>query len=279
MQSASSPARQARSHYRHELRTLTYVTLDEANGGVIRNLNHEGMSIQAVAALRHEQRVRLRFELRFPRLRVDAYGQVSWSKPSGQCGIRFTDLSPRLSSQIDQWIFSNLLDSVARETTHSRSIFEDSVISISQQGREAEQIDGLTLSAPPHPVIELEPRVISNEAGVPLIEMEEESFEQTYVGLNWLSRPISAKSLAWLVDGLVVIAALLLFVLTFLTIARELPEWPVTLAAVAAAAVFVVVAYWSLFVVFGGPSLGARLARATSGLDHDDECGEEDRFR
>ena len=153
MQSASSPARQARSHYRHELRTLTYITLDEANGGVIRNLNHEGMSIQAVAALRHEQRIRLRFELRFPRLRVDAYGQVSWSKPSGQCGIRFTDLSPRVSSQIDQWIFSNLLDSVARETTHSRSIFEDSVISISRQERETEQIDGLTLSAPPHPVI------------------------------------------------------------------------------------------------------------------------------
>ena len=280
MQSASSPARQARSHYRHELRTLTYVTLDDANGGVIRNLNHEGMSIQAVAALRHEQRVRLRFELRFPRWRVDAYGQVSWSKPSGQCGIRFTDLSPRVSGQIDQWIFSNLLDSVARETTHSRSIFEDSVISISRQERATEQIDGLTLSAPPHPVIQLEHRVSGvNEARVPLMEMEEESFEETYAGLNWLSRPISAKSLAWLVDSLVVVAGLLLFALTFLSIARELPEWPVTLGAVAAAAAFVAVAYWSMFAVFGGPSLGARLAQATSGLDHDDETGEEDRFR
>lgn len=279
MQSASSPPRQARSHYRHELRTLTYVTLDEANGGVIRNLNHEGMSIQAVAALRHEQRVRLRFELRFPRLRVDAYGQVSWSKSSGQCGIRFMDLSPRLSSQIDQWIFSNLLDSVARETTHSRSIFEDSVISIAGQRRETEQIDGLTLSAPPHPVIQLEPRVSSIEARVPLMEMEEESFAETYAGLNWLSRPISAKSLAWLVDSLVVIAGLLLFALTFLSIARELPEWPVTLGAVVFAAAFVVVAYWSLFAVFGGPSLGVRLAQATSGLDHDDESAEEDRFR
>jgi len=129
-------------------------------------------------------------------------------------------------------------------------------------------------------VIQLEPRVSSSdEARVPLMEMEEESFEQTYAGLNWLSRPISAKSLAWLVDSLVVIAALLLFALTFLSIARELPEWPVTLGAVVFAAAFVVAAYWSLFAVFGGPSLGVRLAQATSGLDHDDEGGEEDRFR
>ena len=135
-------------------------------------------------------------------------------------------------------------------------------------------------SAPPHPVIRLEPQLSSgNEARVSLMEMEEESFEETYARLNWLSRPISAKSLAWLVDSLVVIAGLLLFALTFLSIARELPEWPVTLGAVVAVAAFVVVAYWSMFAVFGGPSLGARLAQATSGLDHDDETGEEDRFR
>ena len=57
MQSASFPSRQARSHYRHELRTLTYVILDEANGGVIRNLNHDGVAVQAVGALRVQQRV------------------------------------------------------------------------------------------------------------------------------------------------------------------------------------------------------------------------------
>ena len=81
MQSATFPARQARTHYRHELRTLTYVTLDEANGGIVRNLSHEGVAVQAVAPLRQEQRVRLRFELRFPRLRIDTSGQVSWARP------------------------------------------------------------------------------------------------------------------------------------------------------------------------------------------------------
>ena len=58
----------------------------------MRNLSHEGAALQAVAPLRQEQRVRLRFELRFPRVRVDAWGRVSWANSSGQCGIRFEEL-------------------------------------------------------------------------------------------------------------------------------------------------------------------------------------------
>ena len=123
MQTATSPARQTRTHYRHELRTLTYVTVDEANGGIIRNLNHEGVAVQAVGPLRRHQRVRLRFELRFPRLRVETYGQVSWATPSGQCGIRFVDLPARTRRQINEWIFSNLLGAVARDVrSYHRSI-------------------------------------------------------------------------------------------------------------------------------------------------------------
>ena len=101
MQVVSFPARQARTHYRHELRTLTYVTLDAANGGIIRNLNSAGVAVQAVAPLRQQQRVLLRFELRFPRLRVEAYGHVSWASSSGQCGIRFVDLPAQTARQID----------------------------------------------------------------------------------------------------------------------------------------------------------------------------------
>jgi len=70
----------------------------------------------------------------------------------------------------------------------------------------------------------------------------------------------------------------LLFAFIFLSIAHELPRWPLTLSAVFAAAVFVSAAYWFLFAVFGAPSLGARLAReASSGEEEED--GEADRFR
>ena len=132
MQVVSFPTRQARTHYRHELRTLTYVTLDAANGGIIRNLNSEGVAVQAVAPLRQQQRVRLRFELRFPRLRIESYGEVSWANRSGQCGIRFVDLPARTRREIGQWIFSNLLDGIAREAAN-RSVFQNPLGSIARR--------------------------------------------------------------------------------------------------------------------------------------------------
>ena len=282
MQSASFPTRQARSHYRHELRSLTYVTLDEANGGIIRNLNHEGVAVQAVGAPRVQQRIRLRFELRFPRLRVEVYGIVSWTSPTGQCGIRFVDLSPRVRYHINQWIFSNLLDAIAREASHPGSIFEGQTIPIVRHGYPSEENDGLTLSSTPRPAIRLEPAFPRcDEARVSRLQVEQNSSDPgdlALAQLSWLSRPISARTLAWFVDGLVVIAALLLFAVVFLSIAHELPEWPLSLGAAVAATAFVTAAYWSLFAVFGGPSLGVRLAQASAGFEEKEEKGE-DRFR
>ena len=101
MDAGTSPARQPRVKHRHELRTLTYVTLDQANGGIVRNLSHEGVGVQAVAAVRPRQQLRVRFELRDPRLRVESRGEVMWATSSGQCGIRFLDLPPEMT-QPDQ---------------------------------------------------------------------------------------------------------------------------------------------------------------------------------
>ena len=314
MQSVSFPARQARTHYRHELRTLTYVTLDDANGGIIRNLNHKGVAVQAVSALRPQQRVRLRFELKFPRLRVETSGQVSWANLSGQCGIRFVDLPARTRQQIDEWIFSNLLDAIAREAAHPRSMFGAAVVSIDRQenvcqenAREEnlraqnapEENDGLTLSAAPRPAIRLEPgltgqheatvlnvsalnvpvqdvsvlnaSVLNQHSTEDLADRFADPAGDPYAQLNWLSRPLSGRTLSWLVDGLVVTAALLMFALIFLSIAHELPPWPLTLGTASAAAVFVAAAYWGVFAVFGGPSLGTRLARAVSSFEEKEE--------
>jgi len=277
MQAVPFPARRARFNYRHELRTLTYVTLDEANGGIIRNLSHEGVAVQAVARLQEQQRVRLRFELRYPRLRVEACGQVSWSKRSGQCGIRFVDLPAGTRHEIDEWIFSNLLDSAAREAAHPRSMFGASVVSIA-----AEEQDGLIVSDRARPAIKLAPSVaLLDQAAV--LDRDESlaaAGRQPKAQLNWLSRPLSARCLAWMVDSLVMVAGLLLFALIFLSIAHELPQWQLALSASLAAAVFVAAAYWSLFALFGGPSLGSRLAQAASTLQEGgDERDGAGRFR
>jgi hypothetical protein len=295
MQAAPLPGRQARTHYRHQLRTLTYVTLDDGNGGIIRNLNHEGVAVQAVAALRPQQRVRLRFELRFPRLRMETGGEVCWASRSGQCGIRFVDLPTHTHHQIDEWIFSNLLSAMDREADHPRSIFGASVASMARKEKvrqenvrdedAPEENDGLTVSAAPRPAIRLEPGVTRRDQAQGAYQnCEEDLAGPAYAShasevsgfepdepLKWLSQPLSGRTLAWLVDSLVVLAGLLLFALVFISIAHELPPWPLTLGTTSGAAVFVSAAYWAIFAVFGGPSLGTRLALTASSLEENEE--------
>jgi hypothetical protein len=284
MQSVDVPARQARAYYRHELSTLTYVTLDAANGGIIRNLNHDGVAVQAVGALRPEQRVRLRFELRFPRVRVEASGQVSWAHSSGRCGIRFVELPASMRRQIDEWIFSNLLDAVALDAAQPHSMFAASVVPTAPRDRArdehvAQEDAGLTVSSAPLQAIRQDARIAALSEGLlhphlhPQIHqrLHQHSADdfldaavETDTKPNWLARPISVRALSWLVDGLVVTAGVLLFTLIFLSIAHELPPWPLAMGTGFATAGFVATAYWGVFCLFGGASLGVRLAHAAS---------------
>jgi hypothetical protein len=253
MEAGLSPARQARAKHRHELRTLTYVTLDQANGGIVRNLSHEGIGVQAVGALRPRQQLRVRFDLRFPRVRVEARGEVTWARSSGQCGIRFIDLSPRTTRQIDEWIFGNLLEGASLHAERAGPMFADVL-----------DDDGLMVSAAPLNVIELPVRADTSEIALPAAE------------LDWLSRPLSGRSLVWTINTLAVVAALLLFALVFLSVTGEPPRWPV--AMVGGAAIFVAGLYWGFFQLFGGKSPGARLARLV-GCEVDEDEVRDARFR
>jgi len=272
MQAATSPARQARLHHRHDLRTLIYVTLEEANGGIVRNLSAHGIAVQAIAAPKPQQNVRVRFELAQPRLGIDARGEVIWSKPTGQCGLRFVDLPPYRAQQINAWIFENLLECAPRFPWAGGANSETD----SPDPQDAEMDDGLIVSPAPRNVIQLEPRAAANAAPAPATDLPSlETLPQT----DWLSRPLSGRSLAWLVDSLVVLAGLLLFSLVFLAITHELPKWPLETAA--GVGLLVGVFYWGFFRLFAGTSLGRWLARlATIGVDGDDaEREAANRFR
>jgi PilZ domain len=267
-QAGLSPVRPARAKHRHELRTLTYVSLDEANGGVVRNLNHEGIGMQAVAAVRPRQLLRVRFELRDPRLRVEADGEVTWAAGSGECGIRFIDLPPRTTRQINEWIFGDLLAGAALHP-EAGPMFAASVPSVeSADGMD----DGLMVSAGSRKVIELAARF---DGGAPVVLRD--TVPDTRAQLDWLSQPLSGKSLIWTINTLAVFAALLLFALIFLTVAGEAPQWPL---ATAGAAVFCVGGlYWGFFQLFGGSSPGARLARMLGSDSENDRAGDDARFR
>jgi hypothetical protein len=254
-----------RAHARHELRTLTYACLDQANGGIVRDISHEGVGLQVVAAVRPHQQLRVRFELGHPRVRVETRGEVSWATRSGQCGVRFIDLSPKAARQINEWIFGNLLEETSRQSEREGSLFALDLAGATD-GLAA---DGLMVSAAPVSAIRLPARPD------PLQPATLQSLASTE--LDWLSQALSGRGLIWTINALVIVAALLLFAVVFLSITGELPRWP--LATASAATIFVGGLYWGFFRLFGKSSPGERLARL-AGWDLAEDTEEYDaRFR
>jgi hypothetical protein len=269
MQVVPFPARHARVHYRHALRTLNYVTLGAANGGVIRNLNSRGLAMQALSSLSPQQKVRLRFDLRSPRLHVETEAQVIWANSSGECGIQFVGLTARTARQVDEWIFSNLLDIADR---HAAAIFASVPCLIAPE-------DGLILSPHARSPIRLEPSYAGASRASDFPRHHEGSARvDAPVRSDWLSRPLSGRTVAWLIDSLLVLAGILLFAFVFLTMTHELPSWPLTLGATLATAVVIAAGYRVLFGIFGGRTPGARLAQFVREPEHESHA-EAGRFR
>ncbi|HEX4785045.1 MAG TPA: PilZ domain-containing protein [Candidatus Sulfotelmatobacter sp.] len=268
-------ARQTRGQHRHELRTLSYASVEQANGGIVRNINHSGIGLQVVAAVVSQQQVRVRFELNHPRLRIETLGEVSWSTRSGQCGVRFVDLPPKTARQIDEWILGNMLEGACAHSERAGFLFPRTASIF--QGAEEED-DGLMTSATPVLVIEvpkwvdpLQPVHVNGGAGAAT-----QSVSATSIGLGWLSQALTGRGLIWTINSLVIVAAMLLFAVVFLSIAGEPPKWPVATAI--GSAIFVGALYWGFFRLFGGTSPGVRLARL-AGWDVEEEEARDSRFR
>lgn len=264
MQAGISTARNTRAEHRHDLRTLTYLTVNHVNAGVIRNLNQSGVGAQLVTPLHPGEQVRLRFELRNPKLRVDILGEAVWASSVGQCGIRFLDLPRTTRQQLNSWIFGDLLESISLHAVQSGSVSSSQLFSppsiveadSAESLRRAEELDGLMVSGHPAMVIQLPLRPAPVQAALTTAVLP--TARET-VSLDWLSQPLSPPAIARLIDFLAVLAAFLLFAFIFLSITRDAPPWPFTMAAAGAGAVAIV--YWGFFWVFGGQSLGTRLAR------------------
>jgi hypothetical protein len=287
MQAGLSPALHVRTQHRHELRTLTYVTLiangsePEANGGIVRNLTDRGIAVQTIAAVRPGQQFQVRFDLRGQRLRVETRGQVMWANSAGQCGILFLDVTPRVTRQINEWILGNLLAGLPprpdlRDPGAARSLTLVRAENDAKDDSEHEyEDDGLMVSAAPVKVIPLPLRPQTQEPAEVSHAHASHDAGDLSVELDWLSQPLSGRGLAWTVNTLVVLAALFLFALVFLSVTREMPQRPLAMAA--GIAVLVAGLYWGFFKVFGGGSPGARLARL-----RESDAGDEDiaaRFR
>src|SRR5258708_23754031 len=171
---ATDPAmRRRRRHYRHQIQTLAYLNLDQSNGGVIRNLGDSGIAVQAVAALRTDQQVFMRFDLANPRVRVEGTGRVAWADPVGQAGIEFLALSQRSRRGLKEWIFIQLL-TTAHTTADSNFVYS---------GDAAE----LLFSSTSRPAIRLATEVASvSLAG-------DKGWPSRYLQLPWFPFAVSAQ--------------------------------------------------------------------------------------
>ena len=236
-----------RRHYRHQVQSLAYVNLDQGNGGIIRNLGDSGIAIQAVAPLLVNQQVFLRFELTNPRVRVEATGRVAWVDPMGQAGVEFLTLSQRSGRLLKEWIFVQLMASAQHSAGDSALLY----------GTSSQEAAELLFSSRARPAIRLEP-------GESTARLSEADKQHRAVHLPWFPFAISAPALSLLVDGLILLSAVLLFALICMGMAGVVPAWPLALVmGIGVAAVFAVL-YRFLFLFWMGGTPGDWLAGLTA---------------
>jgi Tfp pilus assembly protein PilZ len=251
-----------RRHYRHQVQSLAYVNLDQSNGGIIRNLGDSGIAIQAVAALHVNQQVFLRFELANPRVRVEATGRVAWIDPIGQAGVEFLTLSQRSGRWLKEWIFTQLMASAQNYTGDSTPLY----------GRSDEEAAELLFSAEARPAIRLEAKAAA-------ARLNGTDQQPPVMHLPWFPFAISALALSRLVDGLILLSAVLLFALICMAMVGVVPAWPVALVmGLGVAAVFAVL-YRFLFLFWMGGTPGDWLAGLTGETFDGKEAPADDRPR
>lgn len=235
-----------RGHYRHQIQTLAYVNVDQSNGGVIRNLGDSGMAIQAVSPLYVNQQIFLRFDLPNPRVRLEATGRVAWADPVGQAGVEFLALSQRARRLLKEWIFVQLMASAEHAAGDSTYLY----------GKSGQEAAELVFSSQARPAIRLEATAAAalRKAG---------GDNPSRLQLSWFPFAISATALSRLVDGLILLSAVLLFAVICISMVGGVPAWPIALAVgLGAAAVFAVL-YRFLFLFWIGGTPGNWMAGLT----------------
>lgn len=236
--------RPRRRHYRQRVQNLAYVRLDQANGGIIRDLSESGIAIQAVAPLRVSQEVSLRFELLNPRTRVEARGRVAWADPSGQAGMEFLDITDRSRNLMKDWIFTQLM-ATAQHAERAESIF------IHHKGGEI--ATELQFSDEARPVIPVEPQSLEAKEPTGLVPIFGSPLR------------ITARGLSRMVDSLVLLCAVLLFAIISLGMTNLFPTWPLAIALALGITSMFAGVYWYLFAICVGMTPGEHLARVAYG--------------
>jgi PilZ domain len=263
--------------YRHRFNSLAYIKLDSSYGGVIRNLSEDGMAIQVVGSLRLGQQLGLSFELLNPRLRVEGWGCVVWTNSQGQAGVEFLDVHPMLRRGLKDWMFDQLL--ATAELAGAKFMFVDQ--RIPPEARE------LTFSenARSPILLDIEPpdveRIDVERIDVERIEPGEPELRAAESASQADSKVQSFTTPAWLIDGLILVCALLLFLVIALGVTNTVPAWPIALMLMLAVTAAFAGLYWFLFLFWMGATPGEYLVSLTENeaAELGPDAAEEDRPR
>jgi hypothetical protein len=95
-----------RSHARRKVRSITYIKLDNGNGGILLNIGPGGLAFQAVARLSPGQDFALRLKL-FDAGETTIEGSTAWLGPTGkEAGVCFKNLPGAAEETIARWMQS-----------------------------------------------------------------------------------------------------------------------------------------------------------------------------
>lgn len=227
----ASPHPRRRCHPRFPLRSLTYVRLENNNGGIIRDLTESGVALQAVSPLNPGDEVALHFDLFSPRVRIETRARVAWADEGGQAGVSFVDLPSRAQRAMRDWILIQMF--TAAVVSGRDSIFAP--------------LDAqLMLSPDIRPAIALPRMALPGE-------------------VQWGAFSFSARSFSILVDTVVQACAVLLFSISCIAVMGAVPPLPIASALLVAAGAIFVAVYNLVFSDFlCGASPGKRLAAAAT---------------
>jgi len=231
--SAHAPRRR---YPRYPMRSLAYVRLEHNNGGIIRDVTESGLALQAVTPLRIGEDLALRFELFSPRVKIETRARVRWADGSGQAGISFDDLSPKVRRALRDWILLQMLTAAAASGRDSIFTPLDSQ---------------LVLSAAARPAISLATNAVPE--------------------VRWGILSLSVRSFGVFVDTVILLCAVLLFSISAIAVMGGVPPLPLAASLLFAACAIFVAAYQLIFSDFlCGASPGRRLAAEASGTRSDD---------
>ncbi|MGC0778365.1 MAG: PilZ domain-containing protein, partial [Candidatus Acidiferrum sp.] len=93
-----------RKKLRNRPRSLVYVELESANGGMMRDLSEEGFALRAMMPLRAGGKTQFAFSLD-EGTRISGEGRIVWIKEDGRvAGIEFCGISHSARVQIRRWL-------------------------------------------------------------------------------------------------------------------------------------------------------------------------------